>query len=57
MQNNVSMITIEKDLDIKYGICDPGPEREAARGSVKFRQYLIPCWSCFTAKIGSMYSV
>lgn len=36
MQNNVSMITSEKDLDIKYGMCDPCPEREAARGSVKY---------------------
>ncbi len=36
MQDHVSMITSEKDLDIKYGMCDPGPEREAARGSVKY---------------------
>lgn len=36
MQDHVSMITSEKDLDIKYGMCDPVPERGAARGSVKY---------------------
>lgn len=36
MQDNVSLATSEKDLDVKYGMYDLGPEREAARGSLKY---------------------
>lgn len=36
MQNNVSICTDEKDLDIKYGMINFGEEREAARTSVKY---------------------
>lgn len=36
MQDNVSLVTSEKDLDVKYGMYDLGPEREAARGSFKY---------------------
>lgn len=36
MQDNVSLATSEKDLDVKYGVYDLGPEREAARGSLKY---------------------
>lgn len=34
--NGVSIATNEKDLDIKYGLIDFGPERENARASVKY---------------------
>lgn len=36
MIDNVSIVTNEKDLDIRYGLIDFGPEREAARTSVKY---------------------
>jgi len=36
MKSDVSISTNEKDLDIKYGMIDFGPEREAARTSVKY---------------------
>lgn len=36
MQDNVSMGTLEKDIEVKYGMYNLGPEREAARGSLKY---------------------
>ena len=36
MQNNITILTKESDLQIVYGMYDLGPEREAARGSVKY---------------------
>ena len=36
MQNDVSIATSEKDLNVKYGLYNLGPEREAARGSLKY---------------------
>lgn len=36
MQDNISLATSEKDLDVKYGMYDLGPKREAARGSLKY---------------------
>ena len=36
MLANVNMMTSEKDIDVKYGFIDFGPEREAARTSLKY---------------------
>lgn len=36
MQNNVNISTSEKDLNVKYGMYNLCPEREAARGSLKY---------------------
>ena len=36
MQDNVNISTNEKDLNVKYGMYNHGPEREAARGSLKY---------------------
>lgn len=36
MQDNVSIATKEKDLNVKYGMYNLCPEREAARGSLKY---------------------
>ncbi len=36
MQDNVCIDTREKDIEVKYGMYNLGPEREAARGSLKY---------------------
>ena len=36
MLENVSVLTSEKDIDVKYGMIDFGPEREMARASLKY---------------------
>ena len=36
MQDNVCITTREKDIEVKYGMYDLGPERKEARGSLKY---------------------